>query len=75
MKGEIVLEVYFYRKDKRRADLDNFLKAFVEACLPFFDDSQIVEIVARKYSGDCLAMEAVSFRQVAEAVERVLSDA
>lgn len=43
--GDCSLSATFYRKDKRRADLDNLLKAIKDACngIVWQDDKQVVE--------------------------------
>lgn len=54
--GSVRLEVDFYRKNKRRTDLDNLVKGVQDAMLPYGnwpgvyrDDSQITTLIARKY--------------------------
>ena len=43
--------VEFYRKDKRRLDLDNLQKALADAMKDYYDDAQIVHWDSRKIMG------------------------
>lgn len=49
MRGDVALDVTFKRRGKRRADLDNLVKAVSDGCngIVFRDDAQIVRITAR----------------------------
>ena len=44
--GDLKVQIYFRRKDKRRADLDNLCKAVLDACngIVWEDDNQIIEL-------------------------------
>jgi crossover junction endodeoxyribonuclease RusA len=47
--AEVEIQVHFYYK--RDADIDNFCKAFLDACngVVFNDDRQVVCLIAKKY--------------------------
>lgn len=49
LEGDIELTLRFYRKDDRRVDLDNLIKACSDAMngIIYYDDSQIVSIAAK----------------------------
>lgn len=53
LDGELILNVEFECKSKRKRDLDNLLKALIDSLEKrvFEDDSQIVEIHAKKKIG------------------------
>ena len=59
------LDVYvvFYRKDRRRLDLDNLQKALADSMKEYFDDAQIVHWDARKVMG---AKEEKIFLRITE---------
>ena len=44
--GNLKVQIYFRRKDKRRVDLDNLCKAVLDACngIVWEDDNQIIEL-------------------------------
>lgn len=48
LTGSIQLTLHFYRKDRRRVDLDNLIKAVMDGLtgVAWADDSQICHIVA-----------------------------
>ena len=49
MEGDLGLIVRFYRKDNRRVDLDNLLKAIKDALngIIWYDDSQVTSVYAK----------------------------
>lgn len=54
MTGPVALTVFAYRKDKRRADIDNVVKHIMDAGngIVWLDDSQILALVANKIPSD-----------------------
>lgn len=49
-----MVSITFFRATKHRADLDNMIKSVLDACTAaglWKDDSQVVEIHAKKYIG------------------------
>lgn len=55
VEGKIALDIEFHFKDKRHRDLDNYLKALIDALkdVAFEDDSMIFKLSASKYLGIC----------------------
>lgn len=51
VKGEIVLTIHFYKPDQRKRDIDNPLKAVLDALKGhvYHDDDQIVELHVYQY--------------------------
>lgn len=49
--GDIRMKIQFYRRDKRKIDMDNMVKALNDALHPYFDDSQIVASCEEKNMG------------------------
>ena len=54
MRGPLSLKLTFYRANRRRADLDNLMKAVVDALqgIVLFDDNQIATALIHKHV-DC----------------------
>ena len=50
LSGELTVIVEFYRKSRRRADLDNLIKGVMDALnrVAWDDDSQVVKLMATK---------------------------
>lgn len=50
-KEDVSVIIEFYFKDSKRRDLDNFLKIILDSFTGFLweDDSQIIELVLRKF--------------------------
>lgn len=53
MKGDVVVEMHFYRSTNRRVDIDNLCKLVMDAGtgVLWVDDEQIVSLHARKWRG------------------------
>ena len=54
MSGDLTVIVEFYRKSRRRTDLDNLIKGVMDALnrVAWDDDSQVVKIMATKFFVD-----------------------
>ena len=50
LSGDVAVVVEFYRKSRRRADLDNLMKGVMDALnrVAWDDDSQVVKLMATK---------------------------
>ncbi len=53
MRGPIIIVLNFYRKNRRRVDLDNLEKTVLDAGggVVWEDDSQIIDMHSRKFLG------------------------
>lgn len=51
IEGPIGVAVVFNRRKNYRVDLDNLYKALMDACKPFFDDSQVIWMLGMKRIG------------------------
>ena len=51
--GKVKLDVTFHFKDKRKRDIDNYLKVLLDSLkgLAFEDDDQIYELTVKKHIG------------------------
>lgn len=68
MQGPVIVRIMVYRK-RRHGDLDNILKALLDALngVAYRDDSQVVEIRAQRFDDPCAPRVEIMVTQPGEA--------
>ena len=67
LSGDLWVTCYFYRKGQRRADVDNLLKAVLDACngILWHDDQQIVALTGLVQYGSKSGSVVVEVKKIA----------
>lgn len=67
VNGDVIVELQFYRDDRRRVDVDNLVKTMLDAGTGILwrDDDQVVGLHVRKVRGAARARTVMRVRRVA----------